>query len=189
MEERKLYIFSDGGSFNNGHKDSKLPMYGSFCTIITDDNFNIIKQYCKLMSDMTNNQCELLGAMIGIHAILENKDNLFIPYYNTTLSIELCSDSQYVIKGIGEWLPNWKNNGWKNSSKKTIENVEQWQQVDELLQELYDTYTENCLSLSWVKGHQKMKNNNQFIYFNNLCDSLLTEKLNPIRKKFDNYDN
>jgi ribonuclease HI len=50
--------------------------------------------------------------------------------------VELITDSQYVAKGISEWMPNWKRQGWMRKEKgrlKPVLNVDLWQEVDELL--------------------------------------------------------
>ncbi len=56
------------------------------------------------------------------------------------------SGSQYVIKGISEWITSWKRNGWRNTSKKPVENADLWQQLDALNDALN-------VSWEWVKGH------------------------------------
>lgn len=56
------------------------------------------------------------------------------------------SGSQYVIKGISEWITSWKRNGWRNASKKPVENADLWQQLDALNDAL-------TVSWEWVKGH------------------------------------
>ncbi len=55
------------------------------------------------------------------------------------------SDSQYLVKGIREWLPGWKRRGWKRKGG-AIENLELWQRLDELLQR-------HDVQPSWVRGH------------------------------------
>jgi ribonuclease HI len=64
--------------------------------------------------ETTNNRMELMGA----------------------IQVELVTDSQYVAKGISEWLPNWKRQGWQRKEKgqlKPVANVDLWQKVDSLL--------------------------------------------------------
>lgn len=56
------------------------------------------------------------------------------------------SGSQYVIKGISEWITNWKRNGWRTASKKPVENADLWQQLDSLNDALN-------VSWEWIKGH------------------------------------
>ncbi|EJE4708366.1 ribonuclease HI [Vibrio parahaemolyticus] len=56
------------------------------------------------------------------------------------------SASQHVVKGISEWIISWKRNGWRNASKKPVENADLWQQLDTLNEALNVTW-------EWVKGH------------------------------------
>ena len=56
------------------------------------------------------------------------------------------TDSKYVQKGISEWIFNWKKNGWKTASRKSVANQELWQKLDELSQQFN-------IQWQWVKGH------------------------------------
>lgn len=82
----------------------------------------------------TNNQMELMGAIEALKALRE------------PCVVKLTTDSQYVRKGITEWLQNWKKNGWRTAAKKPVKNAELWQQLDEQSQRHEVTWY-------WVKGH------------------------------------
>jgi ribonuclease HI len=72
----------------------------------------------------TNNRMELTGVIEGLKAL------------NRPCRVELITDSQYVAKGISEWMPNWKRQGWMRKEKgrpKPVLNVDLWQEIDELL--------------------------------------------------------
>ena len=56
------------------------------------------------------------------------------------------TDSQYVLKGISEWIHGWKRNGWKTSARQPVKNADLWQQLDTLSQP-------HKLEWIWVKGH------------------------------------
>ncbi len=45
--------------------------------------------------------------------------------------MQLTTDSEYVMKGIQEWLPNWKKRGWKTASRQPVKNADLWQVLDE----------------------------------------------------------
>ena len=60
--------------------------------------------------------------------------------------IILYTDSKYVLKGIEEWIHNWKKRGWKGSNRKPVKNIELWKKLDELR----DKHT---IKWNWVKGH------------------------------------
>jgi ribonuclease HI len=72
----------------------------------------------------TNNRMELMGVIEGLASL------------KRPCEVELVTDSQYVAKGISEWLPNWKRRGWQRKEKgqlKPVANVDLWQKVDSLL--------------------------------------------------------
>lgn len=58
----------------------------------------------------------------------------------------ITTDSQYLRKGITEWIVNWKKRDWKTASKKPVKNSDLWKQLDELVQKHQVTW-------EWVKGH------------------------------------
>ena len=82
----------------------------------------------------TNNKMELTAA---IEALKEIKEPCEITLY---------TDSKYVLKGIEEWIHNWKKRGWKGSNRKPVKNIELWKKLDELR----DKHT---IKWNWVKGH------------------------------------
>lgn len=84
--------------------------------------------------ETTNNRMELLAAIKGLEA-LSKKCN-----------VELTTDSQYVKKGITEWIINWKKKGWKTSGNKPVKNVDLWKRLDELV-------AKHCVKWHWVRGH------------------------------------
>jgi len=88
----------------------------------------------------TNNRMELLAAIRGLEAISE------------TCQIDLTSDSQYVRKGITEWLKGWKAKGWKTAAKKPVKNKDLWQLLDEQAQR-------HEVNWHWVKGHSGHREN------------------------------
>jgi ribonuclease HI len=61
-------------------------------------------------------------------------------------TVKVYTDSQYVQKGIGEWLPGWKKRGWMTADKKPVKNVDLWKELDVLAQE-------HEISWHWVRGH------------------------------------
>lgn len=66
--------------------------------------------------------------------------------------VDLHTDSQYVRKGITEWLANWKRNGWKTASKQPVKNEDLWRQLDELT-------ARHRVRWHWVKGHAGVPDN------------------------------
>lgn len=82
----------------------------------------------------TNNRMELMAAIAGLIALTR------------PCSVKLVTDSQYVMKGIQEWLPNWKKRGWKTASKESVKNADLWQKLDEEV-------NRHQVSWQWVRGH------------------------------------
>ena len=88
----------------------------------------------------TNNRMELTAAIEGLKALTEECD------------VILTTDSQYVRKGITEWLANWKKRGWKTAAKKPVKNVDLWQALDEQSRL-------HRIDWRWVKGHSGHREN------------------------------
>lgn len=82
----------------------------------------------------TNNRMELMAAIKALEELKRSCD------------VKLTTDSQYVRKGITEWLVNWKKNGWKTAAKKPVKNADLWQMLDEQVQR-------HNVEWHWVKGH------------------------------------
>lgn len=85
-------------------------------------------------AETTNNRMELMGAIEALASLKEDCE------------IKLYTDSTYVLKGITEWMPNWKARGWKTAAKKPVKNVDLWQRLDEEIQR-------HQIDWKWVKGH------------------------------------
>ena len=84
--------------------------------------------------ETTNNRMELLAVIEGLSVL------------KRPCEISITSDSTYVLKGIQEWLQNWKKRGWKTASKKPVKNVDLWQRLDALIEP-------HTIEWHWVKGH------------------------------------
>ncbi len=61
-------------------------------------------------------------------------------------SVSLTTDSQYVRKGITEWISGWKAKGWKTASRQPVKNKDLWEKLDSLTQQ-------HQVDWHWVKGH------------------------------------
>jgi ribonuclease HI len=66
--------------------------------------------------------------------------------------VTLTTDSQYVKKGITEWLANWKRRGWKTADKKPVKNQDLWQRLDEAAHK-------HKIHWKWIKGHSGHEEN------------------------------
>lgn len=92
------------------------------------------KELCGGELNTTNNRMELTAVIEGLNALKKR------------CSIDVYTDSQYVRKGILEWMPKWKLNGWKTSDKKPVKNADLWQTLDE-------ASVRHLVRWHWVKGH------------------------------------
>jgi ribonuclease HI len=86
------------------------------------------------VEDTTNNRMEMTAAIEAIKAIKEK------------CIIDLYTDSEYLKKGVQEWMPDWKKRNWKKADKKPVKNADLWQALDEVI-------TSHQIAWHWVKGH------------------------------------
>lgn len=88
----------------------------------------------------TNNRMELTAAIRALEGL------------RRVCTVDLTTDSEYVMKGITEWMSSWKRNGWRTSARKPVRNQDLWMQLDELLQ-IHD------VRWHWVRGHSGHEEN------------------------------
>ena len=98
------------------------------------------KRLCGGERETTNNRMELMAVIQALESLKRD------------CKVKLTSDSQYVLKGINEWMVNWKKRGWKTAAKKPVKNVDLWQRLDKA-QENHD------VEWVWVKGHSGHEEN------------------------------
>lgn len=92
------------------------------------------KRLCGGELETTNNRMELMAVIQALESLKRD------------CKVRLTSDSQYVLKGINEWMVSWKKRGWKTAAKKPVKNVDLWQRLDKA-QQSHD------IEWAWVKGH------------------------------------
>ncbi|MDQ8035982.1 MAG: ribonuclease HI [Pedobacter sp.] len=85
-------------------------------------------------AETTNNRMELTGAIEALKALKK------------PCEVVLWTDSQYVKKGMTEWLAGWKAKGWKNAAKEPVKNVDLWQALE-------SEAARHKVDWRWVKGH------------------------------------
>ena len=90
--------------------------------------------------DTTNNRMELLAAIEALAALTRPSE------------VKLTTDSEYLRKGITQWLAKWKLNGWKTSNKQAVKNQDLWGRLDELA-------LVHSIEWHWVKGHSGHREN------------------------------
>ena len=110
--------------------------------IIFDDNSEL--EIGGSEQNTTNNRMELTAAI----KTLEKLKN-----YQLKENFKLRTDSKYLIEGYTKWIINWKRNGWKTSTGKSVQNLDLWQKIDQL--------RINGLVMEYVKGHSGDKQNDR----------------------------
>lgn len=142
---KHIKIFTDGACRGN-------PGPGGWAALLR------YGQYEKILSgaerDTTNNRMELTAAIKAIEAV------------TTPCIVDFYTDSQYVQKGVSEWLAGWKQRGWKTADKKPVKNVDLWQALEAVI-------SSHTISWHWVKGHSGHTENE-------LVDSLANEAIDKL---------
>jgi len=106
-------------------------------------------------AETTNNRMELMAAIKGLESLTR------------PCKVRLTTDSQYVMKGIREWMDNWKRRGWKTAARKPVKNVDLWQRLDTIARE-------HEIEWHWVRGHSGHPENEQAdMLANKAIDELL----------------
>ncbi len=88
----------------------------------------------------TNNRMELMAAIKALQAL------------KRPCKVSLTTDSQYVRKGITEWITNWKKRGWKTAAKKPVKNDDLWRELDAAC-------AQHQVEWHWVRGHTGHREN------------------------------
>jgi ribonuclease HI len=107
-------------------------------------------------ADTTNNRMELMAAIQALESLTR------------PCQVLIHTDSNYVLKGITEWLPNWKKRGWKTASNQAVKNDDLWKRLDAAT-------SQHEISWKWVKGHSGDKGNE-------LADALANKGIDSISK-------
>ena len=94
------------------------------------------KELCGGELETTNNRMEMMAVIEALSAL------------KRPCHVVLHVDSQYVLKGMTEWLQGWKAKGWRTAAKQPVKNVDLWQRLDALVHQ-----SEHRIEWQWVKGH------------------------------------
>lgn len=106
----------------------------------------------------TNNRMEMQAAIEALRALPE------------PCQVELLTDSQYLRKGVCEWLKGWKARGWKTAEKLPVKNQDLWQQLDALV-------AGHTIHWRWLKGHAGHK-------LNERCDQLAAAEIAKVLQEY-----
>ncbi len=133
-----IIIYTDGSSRGN-------PGPGGWAGIVIDDKK--VKEIGGREDHTTNNRMELTGAIRTLESV-DEKD------------LEIYTDSEYVMKGMTEWVHNWQIKGWRTAAKKAVLNQDLWQ-------ELLRVSEDKNINWKYVAGHSGDKMNDR-------CDEIAT---------------
>lgn len=106
--------------------------------------------------ETTNNRMELMAAIEALNSLTR------------PCCVELTTDSQYVRKGITEWIHGWKRKGWRTASRQPVKNADLWQALDAAT-------TQHEVEWHWVKGHSGHPENERA---DQLANAAIDELLN-----------
>ena len=152
--EAPLKIFTDGGCSGN-------PGPGGWAYVMALETFQgskIVAEQWGAEKDTTNNRMELTAVIESLRA-LKTMDNV-------PRNAAVYTDSQYVQKGITDWIRTWKLNSWRTSDKKPVKNQDLWMELDALAGEF-------SLSWVWIRGHAG-------IDYNERCDRMTQQAIASI---------
>lgn len=153
---KKIVYYTDGSSRGNPG------IGGASCIKVSEDEIVDIKS--KHFKSVTNNQAELTGIKMALEDALENNLVNFV----------INSDSAYCINMLNDWIYTWAANGWINSKKKTIENLELVQSLFKLI----NSFDYARFEFKKVPGHSGL-------FFNELADAVAADN----QKKYDELMN
>src|SRR5512137_2865116 len=121
----KVEIFSDGACSGN-------PGVGGWGSILRCGE--TVKELSGSDGDTTNNRMEMTAAIAALEALKRPCD------------VVLTTDSQYLVKGMTEWLSGWVRKGWVNSKKEPVLNRDLWERLQALA-------AIHKIQWAWVRGH------------------------------------
>jgi ribonuclease HI len=150
-----VHIYTDGGCSGN-------PGPGGWAYIILRErakDTEILAEKWGSEADTTNNRMELTAALRALE--------MFSRLNIAPKQVIVYTDSQYVQKGMSQWIGSWKKNGWRTSDKKAVKNQDLWQRLDEAT-------APYPVQWKWVKGHFGNR-------FNERCDRMTQKAIAGIR--------
>lgn len=123
--EATVEIFTDGACSGN-------PGPGGWAALLRYRG--VEKQLSGGEANTTNNRMEMIAAIKALEALKRPS------------KVRIITDSQYLMKGITQWIHNWKKRGWVNSQRQPVKNADLWKQLDSLA-------SKHVVEWSWVRGH------------------------------------
>ncbi|MFO7542586.1 MAG: ribonuclease HI [Thiobacillus sp.] len=125
MNADTIYIYSDGACKGN-------PGTGGWGALLVTQGHR--KEICGGEANTTNNRMEMTAVIRALESLKRPS------------TVEVHTDSQYVQKGISEWMTGWKRRNWRTADGKPVKNQDLWLQLDSLSQL-------HRIEWKWVRGH------------------------------------
>ncbi len=133
MSTPTVYVHADESCLGNQFQDRATPGGAGGLVEVWKDGQWERRDYWISEPDTTNNRMAIRSAIEALRLLTR------------PCVVHFVSDSQYLVKGISEWMPGWKSRGWRRKAGP-IENLELWQELDVALQR-------HDVRPSWVRGH------------------------------------
>ncbi|WP_010256021.1 ribonuclease H family protein [Treponema primitia] len=149
------------GSEEKGKKKPKVSRMIPGELFPREGSGELIREKWGAERNTTNNRMELYAAVAALEAL--TKLDL------SPETVTVYTDSQYVQKGMTEWIKSWKQNGWRTSDRKPVKNQELWLRLDELAPNF-------AVKWQWVRGHAGNE-------FNERCDQMTQEAIASLKKR------
>lgn len=115
---------------------TKRPGNGGCACIITKEE-KICAELSETLPNTTNNEADLTAIIKALS------------WFAGSANVTVHTNSRYVLMGTSEWLPRWKRDGWKTSSKKTVANIGLWKELDNLCQR-------HCVEFEWIHSYHPL---------------------------------
>jgi len=123
---RLIEIYTDGACKGN-------PGRGGWGAVLRAGDRE--KELCGGERQTTNNRMELMAVIRGLEALKRPS------------RVRITTDSQYVKRGVTEWMARWKRNGWRTADRQPVKNRDLWERLDQAM-------AHHDLAWQWVRGHQ-----------------------------------
>ena len=128
----KFTVYTDGSGTTGG------PAGIAF---VAFDELDVKSEKALPLENATNQQAEILAAAYALYTLPEGSEIL------------IWTDSEYLKKGATEWLPRWKENGWRTSANGNVRNIGHWKRLDQLLDR------HEHVEFGWLRGHDGHEHN------------------------------
>mmetsp|Transcript_21951 Transcript_21951/g.35336 ORF Transcript_21951/g.35336 Transcript_21951/m.35336 type:complete len:256 (+) Transcript_21951:940-1707(+) len=158
-----LMVYTDGACEGNGKKRA-LAGYGVYFDGDDDDYDGSRPEPISRPLEgslQTNQRAEMMAVISAVDVLLKITEKKHLRHHHhhhhnerssapTLLPVVILSDSQYTVKGITSWVPNWKRNKWLTATKQPVKNRDLWTRLDANLNRLRAL---RPIEVKWVRGH------------------------------------